>query len=252
MRTEIRTPLYMQLKNRILESFRDLAYYSPLPGERELCEVFNVSRPTVRKVLQLLESEKHIVRLPGKGSFYLGNKIHVDGSSSARGIAFYNEVVSSGRYTKSKVLLQNVEKPPRAIAIRLRVDEDEDVFHLERLRYIGDQLYSLANSYIPFKLCPNLLKEDFTDKSLYETLEKYGVHPCKLEKVLEIKPANAYEALHLEINVGDPVSVMQTVAYDEKNKIIECAISKSLAYNTRYEMTAYNVKDDGKDKKRAH
>lgn len=233
-------PKYKVLRNKILEKYSDMTYYSPLPGERELCEIFNVSRPTVRKALELLEEDKKIQRIPGKGSFYLGNKIHVD-SSKDTGINFYREVEARGQYTRSKVLIQNMETASKEVAARLELGPGEKVFHLERLRYINEELYSLADAYLPIVICPELLRVDFTTTSLYKTVEKNGIHPKRADKSLEIKPANAYEALHLGLNEGDPISVMKTVTYDADGFIIEYAISKSLAYKTRYEMVAYQV-----------
>jgi len=236
--------LYMQVKNKMLDSFKDLTYFSPLPGERDLCKKFGVSRPTIRKVLEMLEKENTIVRLQGKGSFFLGNKIHVEGGGSQQIITFYDEVISHGKYTKSKILMQDVRKPSESVAVQLAIGIDDDVFHLERLRYIGEQLYSIAKAYIPFHFCPELLKEDFTNKSLHATLEKYGIYPYKQKKVLDIRPATHYEVLHLEINNNDPVSVMRTLTFTKDNTLIEYAVSRSLAYNTRYEMTSYKAGHD--------
>lgn len=237
--TDIKLPLYMELKNRLLEAFSDMEYYTTIPSERELCEQFGVSRPTVRKALELLEKEQIVIRMQGKCSFFMGNKVHVD-SSKSTGIAFYNEVISKGQYTRSKILTQNLENASKPIALRLGIDENEKIFHLERLRYIEDELYSLANSFISIKLCPELLKFDFTNISLFKMLEEHGVHPYRADKVLEIKQANEYDVIHLGLNLKDPVSVMQTITYDKQGQVLEYAISRSLAYKTRYEMTAYN------------
>lgn len=63
------TPLQEKTQKAILERFKDLDYYAPLPGERELCLDFNVSRPTIRKVLDNLEQQNMIVRIQGRGPF---------------------------------------------------------------------------------------------------------------------------------------------------------------------------------------
>ena len=41
--------LYMKLCHQLMIDYQNKPYYSPLPGERELCEIYKVSRPTVRK-----------------------------------------------------------------------------------------------------------------------------------------------------------------------------------------------------------
>ena len=62
--------LYQQLKEHILEDYKNQPYHTPLPGERALFDIYHVSRPTVRKALELLEEDGCITRFPGKGDSF--------------------------------------------------------------------------------------------------------------------------------------------------------------------------------------
>ena len=46
--------LHEKIREAMERKFADLAYFSPIPGERELSVAFCVSRLTVRKALELL------------------------------------------------------------------------------------------------------------------------------------------------------------------------------------------------------
>lgn len=241
--------LYMQLRDSILADYKDKPYYSPLPGERELCDIYSVSRPTVRKALEILEDERCIIRLTGKGAFFIGNKEFVDANNDMRfsDIAFYNQVSLRGDYTSSKVLLQKIEIADKEVAVMLRLPKNAKVFHLERLRYINGKLYSLANAYIPYELCPELTEYDFSDRSLHNTLCQYGHVPFKADKTIEISKASEYDAMHLDLKPGDPISISSTVTYDEQGNMLEYAVTRADAYKTLIQMQVYN-QDHVKDK----
>ncbi|MEE1312538.1 MAG: GntR family transcriptional regulator [Lachnospiraceae bacterium] len=241
MQARTEKPLYLRLSEAILEKYRHLDYYSPLPGERELGEIFHTSRPTIRKAIDVLEKEGKIIRLQGKGTFYLGDESHVDHQMNSI-IGFYNDVKLQGKITRSKILLQNVEPASKAIAEKLEIKEGDLVFHLERLRYIDGELYCLTNSYHPMEYCPDLRKVDFTERSLYNTLEEYGIYLAKMRQTLEVKAANAYEALQLEIREGDSISVWSSITYDTDDRIVEYVQVKTQAYKTKYEIMVYNDK----------
>ena len=135
-----------------------------------------------------------------------------------------------------------MEPASKNIAEKLEIQEGDLVFHLERLRYIDGELYSLTNSFHPMEYCPDLRKVDFTERSLYNTLEEYGIHLSKMRQTLEVKAANAYEALQLEINEGDSISVWSSITYDTDNRIVEYVQVKTQAYKTKYEIMVYNDK----------
>ena len=232
------TPLYGQIKHRLLEDYSTLPYYSAFPSEREICERYGVSRPTVRTALRQLEEEGIIVKLPRKGTFYVGNQPHVD-HQLASATGFFNDVRLQGRTTTSKILFQNVEQASAKVAQMLGIQPGDQVYRLERLRYLDGRIYSLSDSYLPIQYLPLLVKVDFTTHSLYDTLSGQGVVPYMGRQQLTFRPAGAYEAMHLEIEEGMPLSVMGSRMYTEDGRLIEYAEVKTPAYQTSYEMVVY-------------
>lgn len=232
-----------------MESCEKKSYYSPLPGERELCEIYHVSRPTVRKALEMLEKEGCIVRLPGKGAFYIGSKQTAENSKShTKNIAFYNRVNLRGDYTYSKVLTQKVVQADADIATALEIQEGEKVFRLERLRYINGELWSLADSYSIFSICPELMKYDYSERSLHNTMASYGHIPYRAKRHITVRYADEYEIFNLELKPGDMVSVFETYTYDQNGELLEYSISRfnALKMSIMLDLTNQTEESEGR------
>lgn len=238
-------PLHLEIKNKMISYFANLEYYSLLPSERELCHIFNVSRPTIRKALEKLEMENIIVKIPGRGTFYIGSKVPIDYSdSNHNGLGLYSILNSVGKFTKSRVLQQDIEFSKPDVAVCLNISKTDMVFHLKRLRYVNEDLYSLADDYIPLKLCPNLIDIDFTNHSLFQTMEENHVIPYREDKNIEIRKADIKEATYLNLKEDDPISVTHIITYDKDSNIIQYATSKSDAYKSRFRIITTKEKSD--------
>ncbi len=240
--------IYLDLKERILGEYAGAPYFSSLPSEREMCEKYQVSRPTVRKALKLLEEEGTIKVLRGKGAFFMGTGKFVENSFTVgrREISFYDQVIAQGKVPSSKVLTQDVQPADKLIAARLNIKLGDPVFCLERVRYIDGVVFSVNSSRVPYKLCPELTTLDFAgDVSLHHTLEEHGHRPYRADKVIEIAHASEYETIHLGIAAGEPIAVTYTETYDEDGRVLEYAITKHSAYRSRFEMTVYNQRGHG-------
>ena len=236
---EKKTILQAKVQEEFKKKFKDEPYFSALPGERELCQMFNVSRPTIRKVLECLEKEGIIERVQGRGTFYIGNKMPIDYSEQSKhGIGLYSVLSYAGKITSSRVLQQDIEVPGKELIMRLQIPENELVFHLKRIRYVDGELYNVVDDYIPLKLCPKLMEVDFAKASLMKTMEENNIIPFREEKTIEIFKANAMEAAYLNLQVGDPISVTRIKTYDKNMNMIQYAISKSDAYKSRFKVTS--------------
>lgn len=235
--------IYLDLVDEIIKEYEGAPYFSPMLSEREMCEKYHVSRPTIRKALQHLEGEGIIKVLRGKGAFFLGSGKLVESSFTMgrRKIGFYDQVVSQGSVPTSKVLTQDIQPADKLVAAKLKIKRGDPVFCLERVRYVDGEVFSVNSSRISYKLCPKLTEHDFSgDASLHHVLESYGHIPHHADRVIEVGHAGEYEAIHLGLSVGEPIAITHTETFDENGRVLEFAVTKHSAYKSRFEMTVYS------------
>ena len=66
----LKTPLYLQLVNILVEKIeKNMEEHEQILSEREICDIYDVSRTTVRQALDQLEKEGYIYKVHGKGTF---------------------------------------------------------------------------------------------------------------------------------------------------------------------------------------
>src|SRR3954447_18057502 len=77
LNNSISTPLYDQLKQILKDAIGQGVYKSgeKLPNETELCDLYGVSRITVRRAIQDLADDGFLERKQGKGTFVTRTKI---------------------------------------------------------------------------------------------------------------------------------------------------------------------------------
>src|SRR5438270_6198519 len=100
------TPRYSQLKEIIREQYASWEAGQPIPSELELCQMYSVSRTTVRKALDQLVQEGLLYRIPGKGTFVASPKLRERFVHQVAGI--YDDMASRGIIIRTQVLEQVV------------------------------------------------------------------------------------------------------------------------------------------------
>ena len=99
-------------KNKIIEFIEEQRIQSDekLPSENELTDMLGVSRYTVREALALLEQDKLVYKIQGKGTFV--KKIPVKVESGLEKLESISEIIRNFGYDPSGQCLDKSTVPP--------------------------------------------------------------------------------------------------------------------------------------------
>lgn len=229
-------PYHYQLTEiiRKLISQKQLRQGDKLPSEREFCEVFEVSRITVRKALDALESEGLIQTNKGIGTFVSEQKYLEKWSSFP--IGFTDSLANQGYRIETQVLTLETIPSTEKIAKELELSLGDLVLHLRRLRFIAQVPILIVSSYLPQHLVPEIEKNDFTHKSLYQVLRvDYGLKIGRVKRGIEAVAATEKEAKQLHVKLGSPLLQIESTSYTSDGKPVEYFIAKRRGDRTRFE-----------------
>lgn len=137
------------------------------PTDRELVDHYQVSRHTVREAVRHLRARGVIERARGRGS-----TVTVPQFAPPAGALYslFREVESQGLRQWSEVLTLD-ERADEQAASALGLDADTPLFHLDRIRYAGDEPLAVDTVFLAPDLGKPLLDADFTHTALYDVLE---------------------------------------------------------------------------------
>ena len=239
-------PYYAQVKSALQERIRRREWKAgdQLPGEPELCQLFDVSRTVIRQALNELLHEGLIFRVKGRGTFVAEPKIR--GSLVQKLTGFHEDMVSQGYTPVTEVLKQTTTPAPPKAATFLEVEEGTPVVEIERLRFVQDEPVVLVTTYLPHDLCPEVLYADLSRQSLYAFLERRcGVRIARGRRMIEAVPANEYEARLLNVKRGAPLIMLDSVSYLDDGTPAEYYHALHRGDRSRFEVELMRVREEG-------
>ena len=167
--------LYHKIAEFIMEKIKTEEWKKGqlIPSEKEFCEQFQVSRPTVRAAIAYLANQGYLVTVKGKGTFVSKPKIVEDTTVFLE--SFSKEMATKGISVQTEVLEQRMIAADEEVASKLKVPCGDEVIKIVRLRYVKDSFHEgpiVYNiSYFPKKFS-FLLKCNFEEESLTGVEEK--------------------------------------------------------------------------------
>lgn len=236
-RREDTTPLHIQISEALRRRIQSgkLKSGANFPSERELADLYGVSRMTVRQAVHRLREEGLIYYERGVGTFVSNRKFDIHTRNLG---GFSEEMESLGLKPSSRVIKLECVAASEAVRLELDLEPDEKVNHLERLRLADDEPMAYEETYLPEKFTPGLVEWDLEQNSLYNVLvESYGVQMHHASESLEAVAASKLIAGQLGVKAGAPVLVVQRLVFSEANQPLEWARTTYRA--DRYRATFY-------------
>jgi len=215
-------PLYVQIKEQLEFQIRDGVYPigSRLPSERELAQIFKVSRMTARQALQFMAQEGIVDSSTGKGTYVLMPKIERQLRSLT---GFSQEMQQRGLAQSSQVQKAIVEQANYEVAKLLQIPYTSEIVILDRVRLANNRPLGLEYAHLVHDLCRGILENhDFSHDSLYKVLrEEYGLELTWADQTIEARLPSTIECKLLGIDRQTPVICMIRVTYTKQNRPIE-------------------------------
>ncbi len=216
-------PRYHQLasilKERVLKG--ELNAHDPIPSERQLEELYSVSRTTIRQAIDLLVRQGFLFREHGRGTFVSPRKLQKGISELT---SFSEDMRQRGIVPGQKILEIGEVPPPEDVRRRLELSpETETVLRVERLR-LGDGIpMGLQTSFYVLPAGESITRAELEQYgSIYRILqERFHLIPTEADETLEVTLATAREASLLQIKRGSPLLLSERTTYSQNRRMIE-------------------------------
>lgn len=196
-------PRYQTIANLLEQELALLEPGTQVASEHELAKRFGMNRLTAKAALEELERRYLVRRSKGRGTYVARRLPYVVSPGSSPS---WSASVRTAGGSPSIATVSLTERPAsQAIADKLKIDKGQRVFVLVRRRFVDDLIAGCTTSYLPGDLLSRFRSRLSDDASLHDVLaEHYGIEPVRTWAKVELRPAPADIAVHLELR-GAPM-----------------------------------------------
>ncbi len=217
---------YLMIYNELAQKIKNGDYKTNdlLPSESQLMKIYNVSRDTIRKSLNILTQEGYIQKAQGKGSFVLDmNRF----TFPVSGVVSFKEIGKKlGKSFETDVKKLECIVPESYIGKELNLDKNEKVWKIFRTRKIGLESIILDKDYILEKFVNNLTCE-ICKNSLYEYIEDtLNLKIAYAKKQITVEKCTKEDEKYLDLNGYNMVVVVRSYTYLDDTNLFQYTESR--------------------------
>jgi GntR family transcriptional regulator len=226
----VEQPRYVQLA-RLMRADIDrgvLQVGDRLPGEREICRRFEVSRTTVRRALEDLQSQGYVHADRTRGWFVTAlvepNQL----------VGFTDLADRQGLDATSRVLRCEVREATLAEVDDLQAPPGADVLELERVRLMGGVPVGWQRAVAAAWLAPCIGGHDYRSASLFRSFRDDGITPTRADYDVRAGSTDPDQGALLEVAPGTPLLLIRATILDQEGRRVEVSDGAFLGERYRF------------------
>lgn len=209
-----------------------------LPSERQICNIYNVSRTTVRNVILELEHLGLLTRIQGKGTFVAAPENTQQ--DLAKYYSFTETTKKLGRVPTTSILSFEVIDSDRNYSEIFHKNDKFKIIHFSRLRKADDTPMLLEYTTIEQEPFSEITAKLLNTMPLYDVFEKkYDRRIAKVKEIFSATILTSEISNLLEVEENSAGLKIIRFSYDESGKIIEYTESFAASDKFKYESVYY-------------
>ncbi|MGI6163531.1 MAG: GntR family transcriptional regulator [Bacillota bacterium] len=221
-------PLYIQLKDMIQRKIEDGTYPedTAIPSERELCNMYDVSRITVRQAINLATSEGLLVKRQGKGTYVASKKI----VQALEQITLFDQTMTGlGLFPRTLVIEAKRVSATDKIYNALEVNKRTPLVRVSLLGMADSEPLAVYISYFRPELGALMAQRatewgsenrPFTSFDLYRDISE-GLRPVRARQTFEARLASGRVARYLRLSEPAALFVVESIVEARNGVLVE-------------------------------
>lgn len=195
-----------------------LKAHTRIPSEKDLCDLWGVSRSTLRQAVDELVENGVLYRVMNKGVFVSEKKYPRD---MAGVDAMVRDLVNQGNIVSKRIISMNTIEATKQISRKLMVRLGTKVYEIIRCRVINDVPCTIETTYINAEKYPGFIdlysetaSMDILFKGEYNAIQTTGTEHINVTYALQ------EEADMLQIEVGSPLFYASGISLDQNGETV--------------------------------
>ncbi|NBN63962.1 UTRA domain-containing protein [Microvirga tunisiensis] len=212
-------PLYVALQRRIADAIAtgQLTPGDSLPPERDMAAKTGLSRVTVRKAVQALVAQGHLVQKRGSGTFVAPKVERLEQALSLL-TSFSEDMARRGKTVESVFLSRGIHAPTPEEVMALGLSAQDRVSRLERVRQTDGVPLAIERAALSTAILPDPFR---VERSLYEVLSELGRRPVRAVQRLSATNLSPADAALLHLPAGAAGLRIERVSYLPSGRVVE-------------------------------